>query len=145
MKRWKQWPDSKCPRCGTTDENRSHIMQCRHPDATALWETAIAEVQSWMISKNIDVAIVISVWKGAMNTVRATYFTPMDILQVRPMQTAMIHRLCYETLLFVISNLSCMMMSDVDSDTGSNCTGCWRWHPSGYYKSVSGSWYQSLF
>jgi len=35
-----------CPCCGHPNEDTSHILQCLHPDAQLLWDTAILQLQA---------------------------------------------------------------------------------------------------
>jgi len=36
MVRWKQWTSDKCPWCGQEEEDKAHIAQCKHKEATKM-------------------------------------------------------------------------------------------------------------
>lgn len=50
MLRRKEWTHSCCPRCGQTDETTTHVLQCKFPGATQVWNDAIANFASWLKS-----------------------------------------------------------------------------------------------
>jgi hypothetical protein len=43
---------SKCPRCELDNENTNHVLRCRHPEASALWDTSVEDLEQWMLSNN---------------------------------------------------------------------------------------------
>jgi hypothetical protein len=50
MKLWKKRDTDSCPRCSASDEDRVHIIQCSHPEASTLWITALAQLEQFLIS-----------------------------------------------------------------------------------------------
>ena len=54
MVRWKQRSTAACPRCGTSPEDKVHILQCPQEEATAQWNEALESLQQWMTSEKSD-------------------------------------------------------------------------------------------
>ena len=52
MKIRKQWPHSKCPRCGHAEEDTRHLCQCPHPEARAKLTKSLLELDKWMVTKD---------------------------------------------------------------------------------------------
>jgi len=48
MKRRRQWPHSKCPRCDEPVETAMHILQCTGEGTEEVWESAIKDLHKWM-------------------------------------------------------------------------------------------------
>ena len=45
---WKHQTHSSCPRCGMAKETAEHILTCKSPPATAIWNATIAQLEKWM-------------------------------------------------------------------------------------------------
>jgi hypothetical protein len=48
LKLWKHQSHSSCPRCGLDNETSEHVVLCKSPPATAIWDDAIDKLKSWM-------------------------------------------------------------------------------------------------
>jgi hypothetical protein len=49
LKLYKYQSHSKCPRCEIDNEDTDHVVRCPHPDAKHIWETAISNLETWML------------------------------------------------------------------------------------------------
>ena len=55
----KQWPHSKCPRCGADQEDTKHVIQC--PAAPGKWSSAIEGLQTWLKAQHTDPFLTVSI------------------------------------------------------------------------------------
>jgi hypothetical protein len=53
MKRWGEWKEDKCPRCGEP-EDAAHVWICKGEGASDIWEKAVEELQLWLRNANTD-------------------------------------------------------------------------------------------
>ena len=67
MQRWKFRTNAACPRCGFLSEDTSHIFQCPHPEARAIWQTKLEALHPWLI-QNYTSPSVASVICGRLNS-----------------------------------------------------------------------------
>jgi hypothetical protein len=51
MKRWGQWKEDKCPRCGEP-KDAAHVWICQGEGATDIWEKAVEELEQWLRNAN---------------------------------------------------------------------------------------------
>ena len=72
----KQWPHSKCPRCGTSGEDTRHVIRC--PAAPGSWSTALQDLRKWMNRQDTD-PILSSTITGILHSWRSglPYRSPM--------------------------------------------------------------------
>jgi hypothetical protein len=54
MLRRKEWTNSRCPRCGTVDEDTKHLCRCQDPDARKQWMASLKSLEKWMDSVDTD-------------------------------------------------------------------------------------------
>jgi hypothetical protein len=57
MKLRREWTHSRCPRCGQDNETTSHVLRCRFPEATTLWQESVANLGSWLKTTGTHPAI----------------------------------------------------------------------------------------
>ena len=57
----KQWPHSKCPRCGSPDEDTRHVLQC--PASTAQWTKSLQALKEWMTDQHTDPILAASIMR----------------------------------------------------------------------------------
>ena len=55
----KQWPHSKCPRCGAAQEDTRQVIQC--PTAPGQWTKALKGLQSWLKDQQTDPYLTVSI------------------------------------------------------------------------------------
>jgi len=48
MQRWKFHTTAQCPQCHNPLEDKSHILKCPAPAASALWITSISHLKQWL-------------------------------------------------------------------------------------------------
>ncbi len=53
MKLWKKRETDECPRCGKFEDS-SHVWICDQADALSLWNTALLDLDRWMVSVQTD-------------------------------------------------------------------------------------------
>ena len=81
LKRWKDQPHSKCPICLTDDETVSHVIHCKHADASSCWHTNLEGVRSWMLSNDFlpglaeAVYFRLSAWRNEQPFLSITHFS----------------------------------------------------------------------
>jgi len=46
---WKMRTATMCPRCGEEDEDKTHVIRCKHKTAQQQWDKALTELENWMI------------------------------------------------------------------------------------------------
>jgi len=49
MRWWKMWTATTCPRCREEDEDKTHMIRCKHKTAQQQWDKALTELENWMI------------------------------------------------------------------------------------------------
>jgi hypothetical protein len=57
MKRRRQWPHSKCPRCDEPNETSTHVLQCTGSGADGIWQKAIEELRLWLAHQRTNNAL----------------------------------------------------------------------------------------
>ena len=45
---WRHQQHSSCPRCGQEKEKVEHVLRCKAPSATAKWDEAVNNLETWM-------------------------------------------------------------------------------------------------
>ena len=52
LAKYKHQMHSKCPRCNKDQEDVSHVLQCNHNSAEALWDQEMKRLKEWMTDNN---------------------------------------------------------------------------------------------
>ena len=58
MKRRKEWDHDRCPRCDTPNEDRVHVIKCKHPTTVSLWKKSLENLQEEMEILKTDPEII---------------------------------------------------------------------------------------
>jgi len=64
MQQWKFRTTAQCPRCHNPLENKSHILKCPAPAASALWITSISHLKQWLREQMTHPALVTDLING---------------------------------------------------------------------------------
>jgi hypothetical protein len=78
MKRWRQWKEDQCPRCGEP-EDAAHVWKCNGEGAKDIWEKALDELEMWLRSVDTDLTltyILVTSLKGWQSGVTGGYKPP---------------------------------------------------------------------
>jgi hypothetical protein len=60
LKKWGVQDNADCPRC-QKEETTQHVLLCRNKDALTVWETAPVKLDTWMLQKQTDPAILLAI------------------------------------------------------------------------------------
>jgi hypothetical protein len=74
----KEWENSKCPRCPTSVETTTHVWQCQHIGANAIWETAIDELRIWLASQRTNMAVTDTICSRLLAWRLGNNFPPLE-------------------------------------------------------------------
>jgi hypothetical protein len=53
MKRWKQWQDASCPRCGILEDS-AHVWRCKGEGVEEIWDKALMDLEGWLSKMATD-------------------------------------------------------------------------------------------
>ena len=51
--KYKYQTHSNCPRCGQSNEDTNHVIQCQGEGVRALWTAELTQLQEWMTKNKI--------------------------------------------------------------------------------------------
>jgi hypothetical protein len=60
LEKWGVQDNTDCPRC-QKEETTQHVLLCRSKDALTVWETGLVKLDAWMLQKQTDPAIRLSI------------------------------------------------------------------------------------
>jgi hypothetical protein len=64
MERWGKWSHSACPRCGTPEENNTHVIKCKDPRAKTQWTTSMVKIDTWLATHDTCPLLRTQILKG---------------------------------------------------------------------------------